>query len=211
MPTTTNCNFAFKYVCQSIPAQNLRTSMTLEMLLGVASNTMLTLQMLGTALYIVTMMPTAAALSTFRSENNVISTRSANQPWLKHQQNRSSASKEANPLVRSMIITMTLRAQEQLNQKWLIMSTAGRSAVSEAWNSVEHFECWFLSSLCLLLLEEEEKIVFRMPKTIYIFETGFEVVLWRRKSPFHRIIPNLEVFIWLLGSFLGISKVPFCF
>ena len=132
MPTTTNCNFAFKYVCQSIPAQNLRTSMTLEMLLGVASNTILMLQTLGTALYIVTMIRTAAALSTFRSENNVISTSSANQPWLKRQQNRSSASKEANPLVPSMIITMTLKAQEQLNQKWLTMSTAGRSAVSQA-------------------------------------------------------------------------------
>ena len=133
MPTTTNYNSAFKSVFQSIPAQNRRTSMTLEMLLVVASNTMLTLQTLGTALYIVTMIQTAAALSTFRSENNVISTSSANQPWLKHQQNRSSASKGANPLVRSMIITTTLRAQEQWNQKWLIMSTAGRSVVSEAW------------------------------------------------------------------------------
>ena len=92
------------------------------------------------------MIRTAAALSTFRSENNVISTSSANQPWLKRQQNRSSASKGVNPLVPSMIITMTLRAQEQLNQKWLIMSTAGRSAVSQAWNSVEDSECLFWGS-----------------------------------------------------------------
>ena len=180
------------------------------MLLDVASNTMLTLQTLRTALYIVTMIRTAAALSTFRSENNVISISSANQPWLKHQQNRSSASKGANPLVRSMIITMTLRAQEQLNQMWLIMSTAGRSVVSEAWNSVGDFERLFLSSFCLLLLKEETNCVQSAQNYIYLKQ----VLRLFCGGENHLFILSYKILRFSFGFFCpfwGIWEVPFCF